>query len=103
MSADALEVLQVALDMVTVVGGLFLLILLLCLPYLIYAKWLIHYGRAVEGTITNITVEKEKWERYEVSWVDPQTQQPRISTAKYLRAVEVYKDVGDNVTVYVHP
>lgn len=104
MATDALAILQIAVEMAAVVCSLFVLVLLLLfLPFLIYAKWLIHYGRAEEGTITSRTVEKRKRIRYEVNWVDPQTQQLRISIVRYSMAPEREKGVGEKVTVYVHP
>src|ERR1700694_3832692 len=104
MATDALAILQIAVEMAAVVCSLFVLVLLLLfLPFLIYARWLIHYGRAVEGTITSRTVEKRKRIRYEVNWVDPQTQQLRISIVRYSMAPEREKGVGEKVTVYVHP
>jgi hypothetical protein len=107
--ADLPLALQVALGMVAVFDGLLVLVLLLSLPYLGYIRWLTRHGQMVEGTITNITQEKQATRRapkidwYEVTWTDPRTQQARHAILKYPTAMapRVYK--GQTVPVYMHP
>jgi hypothetical protein len=109
MFADLPLALQVALDMIAVFDGLLVLALLLSLPYLGYITWLTRHGQRVEGTITDVTQEKQatkrgpKFDCYEVTWTDPRTQQARHAILKYPTAMAPGVRKGQTVPVYVHP